>query len=1422
MIHFRYSYFKKTSKDFSVDSSIYSGKTIVELVSKLSYLSKLNKSEFGFKVVINGSILDRKKWSNYRLSKSDRVIVLPELKTGNGQADLFQLAVIIGAAYTGGATTAFTGSQFAGAVASATVMTIGSRQLQYLIPTPSLNSNQDPQRESQVYSIEGQSNQVKRLGKVPKIYGEHKVYPNLAATPYTELELDPNTGKLAQYFYAIYHIGLGQYQVSDLRIGSTSIDLFTGCTNRLVDINKPSVDENDFDRAYSKNFELYKGSVRTETVGTELNSDEVNGGAQSNYQITRNCPSNVDLKKQQININFICPSGLISYNSNGSKGAAYIDVDIKFSKVSETVWRSFDDPEYVESSYAVGAKSSLNTSTTTNLYPFNASTFNPDSPTAPYSIVTSTQEKVYKMYEGYVAQTVRDYTVGLKLTSILPLVFSNESGITIGDKLVVDGEVVATVTSTTSFDNGYTAYYVNPVKTYIPLFKCRRITDRITLGPYVNGTKVTTCENSSVSNRITKLVTVGRLVIASDESGAHLASVKFTPREVGEYKVLITRYQSRQVYNSSVINALTVSNILSRYDDSPIQTTKRNSYLEVRLKATGQLSGVIDNLNCVAKSVLDVWNGSSWIRAATSNPAWVFTDLLTGEVNKRAIAKSKLDIDSIYNWAQYCDAVPTAVDYDYYAKRYECNFILDFDITLQNLIAKVTNSCQASLRYNNGLYGVLQDRLQSTPIQLFTPRNSSNFSSTRVFSDVIHGIKVTFVDPNKDWQLNSITVYRTGYSDTNSTNIEEMDSFACTSVEQAFRLGKYFLFQDENRKENIKLTVDFESLVCTRGDYIHYVQPIMKVGGLSARVKTVDSGINQITIDDGFDLDELLDYGYEFRSSTGEIISGLIDSIDSDDTFTLDGDLPEVGDLITIGEVELTSLKAIVKSIEPLDNESATLTLIEQAPVIYDFESIEEIPNYNPSLSSVTDGATRPPSQVLNLTVDANSYTVVGNEYQYYIDLDWDSPEGSSYALFEIHADYGSGYSLVDTSEVSNYRYIVDSANVNVLHSFKVLAVSSSGKKITLVDAPTTTATPLSKSSRPSDITQFNADISNETLQLFWNQLSDLDIKNYSIRFTPQLDGTWERSEQLQVVSNRTTLITTQIRTGTYLIKAIDFNGNESANAKKIQTTISGLNNIQAIDTITDFPLFNGIFDRTELIGSKITLAKSVDSPVLGEEVYYTEGYYYFSDLLNLTVNSQVRLQSNLEVRATTAADLISNWSSLASVTSLYTPQTTDWDVELQYRATSALNSIADWSSLASVTSLAEGNPVVWTEWRKLLITDIQAKFVQFRLKLTSLKSNVSPVVTNASITATMTARVESGKDLICPDTGLDVVFDNSFYATPSINITLQSSENTDYWDITDRSPDGFSIVFYHGGNEVERTFDYQAVGYGKKATEVL
>lgn len=1406
-----------------------------------------NSSEY-FVAVVNGYTIAPELWESVKLNSSDNVLIAPKI-SGGDSGNLFRMAAIIAiSVVSGGAGASLYGAGTLPAGLFAAGATIAATMLlNALIPPPvpeGLDLGTGDLSSSQMYSISGQSNQLRKLQTVTKTYGTHRVFPAVAANPYTELETDPATGKPIQYFYAIYDFGLGPMNIRNIKIGDTPIGEFSDVFYKLVDFNKPEVSEGLWDDNTVNFLSHYKGRVARDTVAVSLNSDQGPSIPLSEYQAVRNASPNTDLIEQEIIVSLVCPSGLHAFSNSGEIGTRTIFLDIEFSKVGEDIWHGFNDPVYVSQHINVGGSDTYRKDLVVQFPPgwlgdvgqysqTDAGTLYPETITA-----TQGEFPVWGISGGQTHSSVTKYFGLLAGTNKVywePVIGVNY----IGRAVRINGEFVGYVVSSTPLP----AIPYGPIA---PLFSefvlDRPLTKNFTLWKLFflkndfNAALVRTFDdpnnvaypwgfhNEDLTDKVTvEEFALGKTQISAETTSPHYATFSFVPRINADYKVRITRTASTSFFSQSIQDDLSWSGFTSRFEEGPIQTTLRHVFMEIKIRATGQLNGSIQNLSAECTSILNVYDGAVWALAPTSNPAWAFVDLLTGEVNKRPISIDKIEIDSVYEWAQFCDEVPVApTGSEYTLPRFQTNVVIDYSPTLQVVLGQLAGAAQGSLNLSGGKYGVLVDRLNNTPIQIFTPRNSSGFSSTRHYSTRPHALKVSYIDPYADWEVRETIVYDDGYDLETATVFEEIVSYACTNPEQAWRFGRYALFQNRLRQETITIDVDFEHLVCTRGDYVQISQDVMQVGGSPARVKSISG--STVTIDDGIETGAY-SYGYTFRAVTGEIYTNTLTVI-SDDTFTLAGTpLPAIGDLIIIGLVGEIVLDCIVKSIQPNDNMGATITLIERASEIYDSESTDVFPDYDPQIAPTANTEFAPPTEVQNLAVADYNFECTGNGIQYVVSLSWDIPVSGAYETFEISVDYDGGYELVAAIKQTVFSYVVETDNIGKTHNFKVIAVSATGKRLDLGSVGFVSQVASRKTSLPTDVEILHMDITGETIQFFWDNIPDCSCKEYLIRYSPVDDGYWDRSIPLLRASNKATTAFTQARTGVYLIKAVDFEDNESLNAAIAITTIPNLFGLNVIDSTTDFPGLGGSFSQVEELDGSLILDTAIVGGVDTNE-YYSYGYYYYENFLDLGEIYSVRIQSQIQAEGFTLADLMSSWTTLSALTAMSHAGTSDWDVETQYRTTESFNVIADWITLSSIDPISEGSQDNWSIWRKFSMSDATGRIFQFRLKLISNNVSVTPRVFDGSIKSDMPDRLESFNNLMAPNTGYTVNYSPAFKGpgtSPNIQVTIDGASTGDYWDITSKTLNGFTIVFYDKNDvAVARTFDAVAKGFGRKATAII
>ncbi len=189
----------------------------------------------------NGAPVLRADWAATPIDGVVLFITLPQGGGGGGGGKnplrtVLMIAVMVVATVYGGplgASLGFSGN-LATAVGSAIIMTAGSALVSALVPLPTPNmpsfagSGGSLAQPSPTYSLQGQGNYARLAQPIPVVFGRHLVYPDLAATPYGEYQGNE------QFLHQLHCIGLGEYDIEQIRIEDTPIASFEEVTYQIV------------------------------------------------------------------------------------------------------------------------------------------------------------------------------------------------------------------------------------------------------------------------------------------------------------------------------------------------------------------------------------------------------------------------------------------------------------------------------------------------------------------------------------------------------------------------------------------------------------------------------------------------------------------------------------------------------------------------------------------------------------------------------------------------------------------------------------------------------------------------------------------------------------------------------------------------------------------------------------------------------------------------------------------------------------------------------------------------------------------------------------------------------------------------------------------------------------------------------------
>ena len=381
-------------------------------------------------------------------------------------------------------------------------------------------------------------------------------------------------------------------------------------------------------------------------------------------------------------------------------------------------------------------------------------------------------------------------------------------------------------------------------------------------------------------------------------------------------------------------------------------------------------------------------------------------------------------------------------------------------------------------------------------------------------------------------------------------------------------------------------------------------------------------------------------------------------------------------------------------------------------------------------------------------------------------------------------------------------------------YDVRVKAVNTTGVSSTFVSASRKIVGAIEP---PSDVEDLSCNITGNDAHLSWTQISDLDLAFYQIRFSDKTDGTgeWLNSVNLVTkVSRPATSITVPARAGTYLIKAVDKLGNFSSNATAIVSNVVSVENFNSITTVNEHPTFAGtktnvslsddaiILNSSELFDSASGLfdantTRFFDSGVANAD-FLASGNYAFADVIDIGAKHTVRVTASLTQSARNPDDLFDNRSGLFdSAKSNFdgdTPANCDAHLEI---ATSDDNS-------------------TFTSFQNFVIGNYTARFLKFRVVLTSSDLASTPVVSAVTVTVDMQDRIFSGNDISSGVGTKTVSFTNPFKTTGyAVGITMEDANTGDFFTVSNKTVDSFDVLFKNSsGSNISRTFDFIAKGF--------
>jgi len=575
------------------------------------------------------------------------------------------------------------------------------------------------------------------------------------------------------------------------------------------------------------------------------------------------------------------------------------------------------------------------------------------------------------------------------------------------------------------------------------------------------------------------------------------------------------------------------------------------------------------------------------------------------------------------------------------------------------------------------------------------------------------------------------------------------------------------------------------------------------------RFATMLSADNDTLLERSFDMIHVTS-PYQAEEICENILKRSRNCLKAEVTITSEGLNLAIGDIVTAtyDTAGFSAKPFRVMSLSINADSTVNLGLEEHQDNFYTWESKSQVPTINDTVLPNPFSVSAPASVTLSDQLILYSDGVVITCLDVLIGASPDS--FVDYYQVEYKLSTATDYIIAGQGKGLNQRIlnVVD----GLIYNVRVRAFNTLGASSTYTSA---TRTIIGGIAPPEDVNDFSCNIIGTDAHLAWTQIGDLDLAHYTVRYSPLTSGAdWNDSVSLvEKVARPATSITVPARTGSYLIKAVDKNGNYSANEAIIATNLTSIGNFNEIITQTESPTFAGTTYRTVVLDNTIRLDSSelfdsgtgnFDSGTsffdsgIGSYDLYPLGYYYFANPIDIGYVYTSRVTAFISQTADNLDDL-------------FDARTGNFD-----DAGSNFDGDAPANCNAHLEISLSNDNITYSTYRNFVIGDYTARYYRFRVMMTSQDLSSTPVVSALSVKIDMEDRIFSGNDISSGTGTYSVTFTIPFYSgSYAVGITGQGLNTGDYFTISSKTVNGFNVAFKNSaGSGVSRTFDYIAKGY--------
>ena len=649
------------------------------------------------------------------------------------------------------------------------------------------------------------------------------------------------------------------------------------------------------------------------------------------------------------------------------------------------------------------------------------------------------------------------------------------------------------------------------------------------------------------------------------------------------------------------------------------------------------------------------------------------------------------------------------------------------------------------------------------------------------------------------------------------TIVKQVKAFACTSRNQAARLGRAILFAEQNESETVTFSTSIDAGVVIRpGAVIAINDPVRAGARRGGRI--ISATTTEVTIDaleqtglpDANDDptisvilgDGTVEVGVISNMANAVITVNSVTKADGTTASTFSS-APLANSPYLISSTTLQTQLFRVIQIEEQDDINYVITALSYVPGKYNFiENGDALPTRTISLLN------QPASPPSALTITEKT-VVINSIARSKLIVDWQPQVGVTQYLVNYKLENGNYVTQVVFS--SDFELI---DTVKGRYTVQVFSYNASGEISTNFTEASFVAE--GKTGLPENVQDLTIEPLNEQfVRLRFRQAVAIDVLHGGrvyVRHTDQTgnNATFQASQDvIEAAAGNVTEVIAPALAGTYLLKFQDDGGRFSPAATKVNLSL-----VDIFDSVivkedredTDTPPFNNttssLFTNTEYDATKGGL-------VLTNPTSNQTGTYDFPTTLDLGGVFSVVLKRHFRGEGFYTSDLFDNRTELIDTWTDFDGATAnEANARISVRTSTDMSSYSDFNDFANGTFKGRG--------------------FQFRVTLATTDVAQNMNLQQAGYIASMPSRTEQSSVIASGAGAKAVTFTAPFFVgtsglgnlnnfLPSVNISPQNMATGDYFELSSISGTGFTVHFKNSSNaSIDRNFTYSAVGFGE------